>query len=313
MPNIALFGAAGATGRSIAEALRDRRMPYRVVGRDRQRLTSEFGKDPLAEIVTWNPDDPDSVRAAARGIDTIVYLVGVPYNHFELHPQVMRQTLAGAVAEHVARLVLVGTVYPYGVPQTPTVAETHPRNPQTFKGRMRKEQEDVLLQAHAEGKIQGTILRLPDFFGPHVTSSYLHSLFDAAARGGAANMLGPIDTQHEFVYVPDVGPVVLKLAEAPGAYGHWWNFAGCGPTTQRAIVDEVFRLAGRPPKLRIAGKTLLRILGLFQPIMRELVEMHYLLTNPVLMDDRAIVNLLGPLHKTPYHETIEKTLAAYRA
>ena len=312
MTKIALFGAAGAIGRSIADALRAEGREYRVVGRNRGALEKTFGADPLAEIVTWNPDDPGSVRAAARGVDTLIYLVGVPYNHFELHPVLMRKTLDGAIAEAVERVVLIGTVYPYGLPTTTPVTEAHPRNPHTFKGKMRKAQEDELLKAHAEGKIQGTILRLPDFYGPGVDKSFLHSLFEAAAKGGTANMVGPIDTPHEFVYVPDVGPVVLQLAAKSEAYGRWWNFAGAGAMSQREIADEVFAMAGRKPKIRVAGKTMLRLIGMFQPIMRELVEMHYLLTTPVLMDDSALRGLLGSVHKTPYAEGLRLTLDAYR-
>ena len=37
-----------------------------------------------------------------------------------------------------------------------------------------------------------------------------------------------------------------------------------------------------------------------QAIMRELVEMHYLQTTPVLMDDSALAKLLGNVKKTPY-------------
>jgi uncharacterized protein YbjT (DUF2867 family) len=48
----AVFGAAGAVGRSIAAALRAQGTPYRVVGRSRRDLESSFGDDPLAEIVT---------------------------------------------------------------------------------------------------------------------------------------------------------------------------------------------------------------------------------------------------------------------
>jgi len=312
MKKIALFGAAGAVGKSIADALRARGLEYRVVGRNRGELEKSFGDDPLAEIVTWNTDDQESVRAAARGVGTLIYLVGVPYDRFELHPVVMQKTLDGAVAEGVERLVLVGTVYPYGMPMTTPVTETHPRTPQTYKGQMRKAQEGVLLKAHAEGKIQGTILRLPDFYGPGVDKSYLHSLFEAAAKGGTANMLGPIDTPHQFVYVPDVGPVVLDLAAKPEAYGRWWNFAGSGVMTQREIVDEVFAMAGRKPKTLVAGKTMLRLMGLFQPIMRELVEMNYLLTTPVLLDDSALVGLLGSVRRTGYAEGLRLTLEAYR-
>lgn len=101
------------------------------------------------------------MRAAARGIDTLIYLVGVNYWKFELHPRLMERTLAGAIAEGVARFLLIGTVYPYGRPQSPRVTEQHPREPHTFKGRMRKAQEDLLMAADREGRIRATVLRQP--------------------------------------------------------------------------------------------------------------------------------------------------------
>lgn len=313
MGKIALFGAAGAIGKSIADALRLRGEEYRVVGRNREQMEKAFGADPLAEVAVWNPDDSASVCEAARDIDTLIYLVGVPYNHFELHPIVIQKTLEGAIAEGVKRFVLIGTVYPYGRPETAKVAESHPRNPHTYKGQMRKAQEEVLLKAHAEGRIQATILRLPDFYGPGVEASFLHSVFMAAAHGGTADMVGPIDVPHEFVFVPDVGPVVLDLAAKPEAYGRWWNFAGAGSITQREIANKVFEMAGHAPKLRVAGKTMLRVIGLFKPFMRELVEMHYLLTTPVLMDDTALTQLLGHVHKTSYADGLKITFDSYSA
>jgi nucleoside-diphosphate-sugar epimerase len=309
---IALFGAAGAIGRSIAGELRRRGKSYRVVGRHRERLEPEFGSDPLADLAVWNPDDPASIRAAAQGVGTLVYLVGVPYDQFQLHPVLIEKTLRGAIDTGVQRFILIGTVYPYGAPQSATLTEQHPRKPQTFKGRMRKEQEDRLLKAHAEGRIKGTILRLPDFYGPGVEASFLHSLFQAAATGETATMVGPIDTPHQFVYVPDVGPVVLDLAACPEAYGAWWNFAGSGTMSQRQIAEHVFHLAGRPPKLRVMGKAMLRVGGLFNPFVRELVEMHYLQTTPVIMDDTALDRLLGNVRKTSYADGLKKTLEWYR-
>ncbi|HEY0161326.1 MAG TPA: NAD-dependent epimerase/dehydratase family protein [Edaphobacter sp.] len=310
MAKIALFGAAGAIGRSLVDALQQRGESYRVVGRDRSRLEKAFGGDPKAEIVTWNPDDPASVRAAARGVETILYLVGVPYNHFELHPPTMLKTLDGAIAEGVKRILLIGTVYPYGTPVTEKVTEDHPRNPTTFKGRMRKEQEELLLAADAAGKIEGVILRLPDFYGPGVEASFLDGAFKAAVEGTTANMLGPIDTPHEFVFVPDVGPVALDLAAKPEARGRWWNLAGAGVTTQRQMAEMAFAATGKKMKLRVAGKTMVRVMGLFNPLMRELVEMHYLQTTPVLLDDTALTSLLGGVRKTPYEEGVRWSVEA---
>ena len=305
---IGLVGAAGAMGRSVGQALVVRRRPFRVIGRSRSALDATFGTQPGVEKVTWAPDDPASVRAAVRGLDTLVHLVGVPYHRFVEHPVVMRQTLAGALAEGVRRMVLVGTVYPYGVPRTTPVTEDHPREPHTFKGQMRKAQEDLLLEADAAGKIRGTILRLPDFYGPGIEKSFLHDAFVAAQEGRTANLIGPIDTPHEFIYVPDVGPVLLDLADRSEAYGRWWHLGGPGTISQRQFVTQVFAAVGRKPKLRVAGKTTLRLMGLFNPMMRELVEMSYLHTTPVVLDDSALQKLLGTGKKTSYEAGIRKTL-----
>ncbi|GEN09135.1 Nucleoside-diphosphate-sugar epimerase [Myxococcus fulvus] len=309
---VALFGASGVIGQSVANALKAEGRPYRVVGRSRGSLESEFGADPLAEVVTWNPDDPASVREAARGVDTLIYMVGVNYWQFHLHPQLMRKTLDGAIAEGVKHVVLIGTVYPYGLPRTTPVRDDHPREPNSFKGRMRKEQEDLLLAEHAAGRIQATILRLPDFYGPHVERSFLHRAFVAALAGKRAQLIGPIDPPHEFIFVPDVGPIVLKLMDEPRAYGRSWNLAGAGVTTQREMIAEAYRQLGRPMKLSTMGKGMVRFIGLFDPFMRELVEMHYLLTTPVLMDDSELRHLLGDVPKTPYAEGIRQTLAAMK-
>jgi hypothetical protein len=77
-------------------------------------------------------------------------------------------------------------------------------------------------------------------------------------------------------------------------------------------VSEIEKQSGKKLRLRVAGKTLLRLIGIFKPFMREMVEMHYLLTEPVLMDDAALQKLIGPMRKTPYTEGVRQTLASFR-
>ena len=310
MSKVALFGAAGVIGQSIASALSAKGQPYRVVGRSEGSLRKAFGHDPLAEVVSWNPDSAESVQAASSGIETLIYLVGVNYWQFELHPQLMQKTLDGAIAAGGKQNVLITTGYPYGRAQSTRVREDHPRSPHTFKGRMRKAQEDLLMQAAVSGRIKATVLRLPDFYGPGVEASLIHGAANAAVNGGTADMIGPIDRPHEFVFVPDVGPVVVKLLNTPAAYGKIWNFAGAGTTSQSELVAEMERQVGHTIKRRVAGKTMLRLIGLFKPFMREMVEMHYLLTDPIIMDDTALQQLIGPIHKTSYAEGVRQTLAA---
>ena len=177
-----LFGAAGAAGLSIASALSAAGRPYRVIGRGRAALHAAFGGDPNAEIVTWNPEDPASIAAAAVGLQTAIYLVGLPYDQFASHPPLMAKTLAGLKAARVQRLILIGTVYPYGLAQSRPVTEAHPREPHTFKGKMRLAQENLVLDAHGQNGLETLVLRLPDFYGPGVERSLLHGVFEGAAR-----------------------------------------------------------------------------------------------------------------------------------
>jgi len=60
----------------------------------------------------------------------------------------------------------------------------------------------------------------------------------------------------------------------------------------------------------VAGKPMLRVMGLFNPMLRELVEMHYLLTEPVVLDDTALTTLIGPIRKTSYEAGIAQSFAA---
>ncbi|MEW6346043.1 MAG: NAD-dependent epimerase/dehydratase family protein [Paraburkholderia sp.] len=309
---IGLFGAAGAIGQSIAVALAAAGRHYRVIGRSRSALQAAFGRDPHAEIATWNPEEPASIAAAARGLQTAVYLVGVPYDQFEKHPPLMEKTLAGLRAAGVERLILIGTVYPYGRAQSNPVTEAHPREPHTFKGRMRLAQENLVLDAHGRDGLSTLVLRLPDFYGPRIERSFLNGVFEGAARGTRAQMIGPIDVPHEFVFVPDVGPVVETLTRTPQAYGRWLHLAGAGTITQREVATKAYALAGREPKLMVAGKPMLRVLGLFNPIIRETVEMNYLVSEPLILEDSALQGLIGPIRKTSYEQGIRLAFEAAR-
>jgi nucleoside-diphosphate-sugar epimerase len=157
------------------------------------------------------------------------------------------------------------------------------------------------------------VLRLPDFYGPRVKNSFLESVFSAAATGGTANLIAPIDRPHQFVYVPDVGPTLLDLLRHPEAHGRWWHLAGDGTPSIQQIVAMVGEMTGRPVKTRVFGITMLRLIGLFQPVMRELVEMNYLFTDPFIMDDSALQGLLGGLKKTPLREGLRQSLEAARS
>jgi nucleoside-diphosphate-sugar epimerase len=309
--NYALFGATGAVGKALAAKLAEQGRSFRVVGRFEERLRRGFRLyEPLVEYCAADLSDPAAAARAAAGVVTIFYTVGVPYPQFEQHPKLTRVALDAAAAAGVRHYVHLSTVYPYGVPQQDFVSESHPRNPTAFKGRMRKEQEDLVLAADDPKGMRTTLLRPPDFYGPDSELSYVRAIFEAALKGGTANVIGPIDTPHEFIFVPDLAETLVALSEKEEAYGKARNVAGPGLITTRQFAELVFGAVHQKPRLRVAGKFMLRVLGLFNPFLREVVEMHYLWTTPVKLDDTRLRQLLPNLHKTPYAEGIRLTINA---
>lgn len=313
MQKAAIFGAAGTIGPWVAKELDRRGIPFRAVGRSRPKLESAFGKLAHAEVFDADVGDLRSAGAAARGVDTIFYCVGLPYPSHHLHPVLMRTTLEAAATMQVQRIVLVSSVYSYGVPRTARVAETHPRVPAARKGEYRKDQEDLVLEAHQARRIQGLIVRLPDFYGPGAANALANLVFEGALANKTANWIGPVNTAHEFVFVPDTGPVIVELASRDDGYGEAWNFAGPGSINTLDFITRVYRAAGLAPKYRTAGRALLKILGWFNPLMRELPEMLYLEETPVILDDSKLLARLGSVHKTSYDEGIRQTIEWMRA
>jgi nucleoside-diphosphate-sugar epimerase len=310
----AIFGATGSVGKALAEEFAGRNTPFRVVARSSERLRREFQRyEPLVEYTAADLADPQSARQAANGVETIFYTVGVPYTQFELHPNLTRIALDAAASAGVRRFIHVSTVYPYGRPEKEQVDETHPRNPHTFKGRMRKEQEDLAFAADRRNGMRTAIVRPPDFYGPHSDLSYVASIFQAAVKGGPANVIGPIDTPHQFIFVPDLARVLTALAEREEAYGQAWNVAGPGALTTRRFAELVFAESHQKPRLRVANGFMLRALGLFNPMLREIAEMHYLWTTPVILDDSRLRRLLPDMRKTPYEQGIHATLTMMRS
>jgi nucleoside-diphosphate-sugar epimerase len=308
--NIAIFGAAGSVGRFAAPELLRRGHTVRVVGRNASRLRAAF---PGCDVCVADLADPAQAALAARGMDAVLYAVGVPYHQNAFYPSLMRTTVGAARDAGVRQLLLMSTLYQYGRARSARVDETHPREPHTRKGASRKEQTDIVRAAHDPTGLRTAVLILPDFYGPGLENTYLTSVFTGAVNGTRAAVIGPIDRPHEFVYVPDVAPVIGELFARPDAFdGSIYHFGGPGTIVTRELFTRAYALAGHEPKLLVAGAPLQRLLGVFDPMMREMVEMNYLWTDPVVLDDAKLARVIGPLQKTSYEDGLRAGLDAAR-
>jgi nucleoside-diphosphate-sugar epimerase len=103
--------------------------------------------------------------------------------------------------------------------------------------------------------------------------------------------------------------VIVQLLERDDAFGTAYNLAGPGTITMRELAVKILAALGKPPKVRVAGPLLVRLMGLWSPLLRELSEMSYLISDPVLLDDARLRAKLGPIEKTPYDEAIRRLVA----
>lgn len=305
----ALFGAAGAVGKELAAVLAKDRHKFRVVGRNERQLKEAFGQyEPFVEYSIADLSKKEDALRAAQGIDTLFYLVGVPYHRFELHPQMSEICVNASAEAGVKQYVHLSTLYSYGLMQGDRITEDHSREPHTYKGKMRKIQEDIVLASDGKNEMRVTILCPPDFYGGDSPLSLVHRVFEGAVNGTTADVIGPIDKPHEFVYVPDLAKTLYLLSQKTAAYGKRWNLGGAGSISVQQFADLAYGKLGKKPKLRVANKFLLRLIGLKNTFMKEFVEMHYLMTKPLFVDDSNLRKSIPELEKTTYHEGIAKTL-----
>ena len=109
--------------------------------------------------------------------------------------------------------------------------------------------------------------------------------------------------------MPDAGPVIADLASlAPIATARHGTSPAPARSTRWISSPASTAPSAASPKYRAAGRGLLKLMGYLQPDIREVVEMLYLQETPVILDDSKLVAKLGPVHKTPYDEGIQKTL-----
>jgi len=103
---VLIFGASGAIGTAIATELHDR--GHEVVAASRRGAPA--GGLPVATI-TADATDPDSVAAAATGVDAIVSAIGPQWDGVDT-PEVLvagaKGLVAGAAKAGVDRVIVVG-------------------------------------------------------------------------------------------------------------------------------------------------------------------------------------------------------------
>jgi nucleoside-diphosphate-sugar epimerase len=307
-PRHVIFGT-GAIGLATLGALRRRGETVRMVNRSGAAPVPEG-----VEVLAGDASDPAFATVAAEGAQVVYQTLNPPYHQWtELFPGLQAGVLAAAQATG-ARLVSMENVYMYGRANGQPFTETRPYEAHTRKGKLRARMARDLLAAHQAGRVQVAIGRASDYFGPRggAQSNLGDRVFPAALGGKTASVLGDPDQPHTYTWIPDIGEGLAVLGEHPDAPGEVWHLPNDPETrTTRQLVETVYRLAGQPrARLRSMPPLLLRAVGLFNPTVRELIELQYEFEEPFVVDSGKIAAKLD-VHATPVEQALAETLATY--
>jgi nucleoside-diphosphate-sugar epimerase len=275
------------------------------------RMVNRSGKaDRLpagVEVVASDAYDVTRNIEVTKGA-TAVYQCAQPayYEWAEKLPR-FQTAILDAAAKNSAKLIVGDNLYMYGDTHGQPIREDLPYQPHTKKGKVRAEMANAVMEAHRSGKVRAAIGRASNFFGPddYVVTDLA---FRNAVEGKTINLLGRNDLPHTFSYVPDFGKLLATLGTRDEALGQIWFTPSPEAVTQKELVSLMETELGHPVKVLLAGKTMMSFLGLFDPMLRETVEMMYEWTGPFVVDTSKAEKAFG-WKGTPLMVAVKETLA----
>ena len=281
----------------------------------RVRMVNRSGRADVAEgveIVGGDAADPTFAREVSVGASIVYFALNPPYDKWpELFPPLQAGVLEGASSAG-AKLVAVENLYIYGTTGGRPITEDLPYAPNTRKGTVRARMSEELIEAHKSGKVRVAVGRASDFFGPRVlTSAAGEQVFGRAVAGKSAQVAGDPDQPHTYTYAPDIGRGLVVLGEREEALGRAWHLPSSETVTTRRFVETIFEEVGKPARVQVAPKILLRAMGLFNPPLRETIEILYEFEEPFVVDHSAFERTFG-MHATPLRDAIRETVRWYR-
>jgi nucleoside-diphosphate-sugar epimerase len=302
-----VFGA-GQVGRALSARLAGMDLAVRVVSR----------REPAGLLagVDWrvaDATDPEAAIEAANGAAVVYQCLNAPYTDWpKRFPPLQRGVLAAA-ERNGALLVTLENIYAYGPTGGKPMTEDLPLAATTIKGRTRAAMTQELLGAADAGRVRIAIGRASDFFGAGATESSLgERVFGNAVAGKRADFIGNPDLPHTYSYIPDIAAGLATLGTDERAVGGVWHLPGPETVTTRALLELVAGDVGHPVGVRSLPKVAVRALGLFNPTIRELVELSYEFDQPFVLDTTKYQSTFGG-DATPLASAIATTVAWYQS
>ena len=301
-----ILGSGGAIGIELAKALNEYSTDIRLVSRNPKKVNET---DELFPADLLNPRD---VREAVEGSSIVYVTVGFPYAYktWKQSWPVFIKNVIDACMEFKSKLVFFDNIYMYDLNHLDGMTEDTLIKPPSKKGVIRAEIADMIMDKVKEGKLTALIARSADFYGPGIknTSVLTETVFNPLSKGKKANWMASLNFKHSYTYTPDAGKATALLGNSEKAYNQVWHLPTAkNPLTGREWIDTIASEMGVLPKYQIATKFIVNLLGLFNPIMREMPEMMYQYDRDYIFNSDKFTNQFA-FEVTPYIEGIREII-----
>lgn len=268
-----ILGAGGDIGIELAKSLIAYDDNIRLVSRTPEKV------NPTDELFPGNLTDGQGVMKAVQGSSVVYLVAGLQYSlkvWQKEWPLIMKNVIE-ACKHHRAKLVFFDNVYLYDKTGIPHMTEETPVNPPSKKGKIRAMLVRMVEDEIKSSRLTALIGRSADFYGQYTKNSILtQTVFSNFKKGKKANWLGSVKYKHSFTYTPDAAKAIAMLGNTPDAYNQTWHLpTAANPMTGKEWIEAIATAMNAPSKYMVAGKTIVKIMGLFNPLMKELVEMLY--------------------------------------
>jgi nucleoside-diphosphate-sugar epimerase len=307
MGESSLVVGAGVIGSRVAGMLAERGDSVSVVSRHGSGPAGPAGISHVAADAA----DAGVMARLAEGVSVIYNCVNPPYHRWPADwPPIAASVLAAAEGSG-AVLVTLSNLYGYGPGR---YDEAHPMTEATplaatgRKGRVRARVWQDALAAHQAGRVRVAEVRAADFVGPGAQSALGERIVRRVRQGKGVSVLGRADRPHTWSFTGDVARMLVTAGTDPGAWGRAWHVPSNEPRGQRQVIDDFARAAG-VGQVRVGEipSVVLRGMGLFSPLLREVRETEYQFRDDFVMDSSAAQAAFG-LKPAPWEEIVAVTV-----